>query len=226
MAKVHLFAARGGSGSPTPPAGLLDPDEQARAARKLDEEDRRLFVAARALVRVALSFLDPCPAASWRFRYDARGKPAVIPSPGVPDLRFSVSHTRGLVVCAVIVGRDIGCDAEALSRPALTPETLELCFTASERETLESCAPSERHARSLRLFTLKEAYVKARGLGLALDLQSFEVGLSPPALLRPPPDHAGAWTFAQPVCGRDHVVGLAVPDATLECGPILWPFEG
>jgi 4'-phosphopantetheinyl transferase len=124
------------------------------------------------------------------------------------------------------VGSDVGCDAEALSRPALTPETLELCFTARERETLESCAPPERHARSLRLFTLKEAYAKARGLGLALDLQSFEVGLSPPALLRPSPDDPGAWTLAQPACGPHHVLGLAVPDASLECGAILWPFEG
>jgi 4'-phosphopantetheinyl transferase len=184
---------------------LLDEDEKARSARRRVASDRESFELAHALVRLALSSAAPVEPAAWRFRYDERGRPEVDSPAGLDQLRFSLSHARGLVACAIAGdGREVGVDAEDLERRELEDAHVQqLCFSPEEIAALDPCS-------KVMLFTLKEAYAKARGLGLALDLRSFRVALSPPALsIAPPGDDASSWLLAlQPVAPK-HAVAVA-----------------
>lgn len=177
--------------------GLLDETERQRAARKLDPTDRESFEAAHVLLRLALSSVASVEAAAWRFLADAHGRPWLAPPHDRLGLAFNLSHARGLVAVAVARGRRVGVDAEDVSRPfedALARD----CFTVDE---LRSMRVEDRVAH----FSLKEAYAKARGLGLAIGLRTFAVSLQPARLV---PDDAG-WQLATWRVAPGHVVSLA-----------------
>lgn len=159
---------------------LLTPEERERVARFVFEHDRRLHLAARALLRRSLSRCSGVPPGEWRFAAAAGGRPEIV-SPASP-LRFSVSHTRGLAMVAIAVARDVGADAERL--PAAIPfDVVDQAFSPVEREAVRSAPPEEQAARFAEIWTLKEAYAKARGLGLALPLHGVGFELAPPRLL-------------------------------------------
>ena len=122
-----------------------------------------------------------------RFRRGVHGKPWLEAPAATPRLSFSVSHTASLVLCAVSCA-EVGLDCEPASRGSNAEvghegaRELRLArryFCASEVEALAQLAPGpERRALFLQLWTLKEAYVKARGDGIAmLPLSSFSFDL-------------------------------------------------
>jgi 4'-phosphopantetheinyl transferase len=120
------------------------------------------------------------PPGDWRFRVGAHGRPEIA-APASP-LRFNVSHTPGLAMVSVAVGRDVGVDVERV--PGAVPfEVVDRSFAPTERELVRSAPPGEQPARFAEIWTLKEAYVKARGLGLSLDLDGFAFHLAPPRLV-------------------------------------------
>jgi len=151
---------------------LLSEDERSRSARFVFARDRIHFVAAHALVRRALSTYLPLRADEWRFTTNAFGRPEVAGTDVEPRLRFNLSHTDGLVACAVTRGNDVGVDVETLQRGAPI-DIAEDVLTQSELAALRELPISERPSRFLEYWTLKEAYVKARGLGLSLPLRAF-----------------------------------------------------
>ena len=86
-------------------------------ARLVFDRDRRAFLMTRALVRTTLSRYAPVAPADWRFITNAHGRPEILDRPaGVPDLRFNISHTDGLIACAVTIGREVGVDVEHIGR--------------------------------------------------------------------------------------------------------------
>jgi len=149
---------------------LLSEDEQARWHKFRFVRHAREFLATRALVRTALSHYVPLAPADWRFQANAHGKPAVEPSCG---LRFNLSNSPGLVVCLISQGAEVGVDVEPYERAqkiaGLAPEV----FSPRELAQLAALRGPERADRALSLWTLKEAYIKARGLGLSLPLDRF-----------------------------------------------------
>jgi 4'-phosphopantetheinyl transferase len=151
-------------------ASLLSEDERARWHRFRFARHAREFLATRALVRTALSHYRPLAPEAWRFQVNAHGKPAVEPSCG---LRFNLSNSPGLVVCLISQGADVGVDVEPHERAqkiaGLAPEV----FSPRELAQLDALHGPERLDRALSLWTLKEAYIKARGLGLSLPLDRF-----------------------------------------------------
>jgi 4'-phosphopantetheinyl transferase len=151
-------------------AALLGEDERARAARFRFERHAREYVATQALARAALSHYSPLPPETWQFPVNAYGKPAAEPECG---LRFNLSNCAGLAVCLVAQGTEVGVDVEPRARAeeiaALAPEV----FSRREREQLEALRDAGRLDRAVSLWTLKEAYIKARGLGLSLPLGKF-----------------------------------------------------
>lgn len=148
---------------------LLAPDERTRLATFVFERDREIALASRALQRWALSRCAPVAPDAWRFTENAHGRPEIA-APNGHALRFSVSNTRGLVACAVTRGRDLGLDVEEV-RAAVPLDVVACVFAPSERAALATAAAEEQPGRFADLWTLKEAYVKARGLGLTLDLE-------------------------------------------------------
>lgn len=181
--------------------GMLAPDEIDRADRFHFERDRARSLVARALVRTALTrYLGGDPR-RWRFARNAYGKPHLIEPPPRP-IEFNVSHSVGMVVCAVSLGHEVGVDVECLDRTVDGLALARRFFAPWETALLERLPPEERVGAFFAIWTLKEAYVKARGLGLSVPLGQFGFSFSDD---RPPQirfrhgmeDDPAAWQFAQ-----------------------------
>lgn len=196
-------------------AALLAPDERRRLARLGCDRDRRRFLITRALVRTMLSRYAAVGPAEWVFATTAYGRPEIVRGPsGVPDLRFNVSHTEGRIACAVAVGREVGVDVEHVGRE-VTRDVAGRFFAPREVASLHALPDAERARLFFDYWTLKEAYIKARGLGLALPLGDFSFTLAPPApprisFERALDDDPASWQFLQAWLTPVHRLGLAV----------------
>jgi len=174
--EVHLYylpaTAFDGETLATRAAGVLSEQEHQRAGRFAFEKDRRSYTLAHWLLRNALSQYLPIKPSEWEFHSSLFGKPQVNGPPDGRGLRFNLSHSRGMVACGVTMGGEVGVDVETI-RPR---DFLNLAsrFFAPEEVTQLECFPKDQGNRAFfRFWTLKEAYVKARGQGLSLDLSRF-----------------------------------------------------
>ena len=194
---------------------LLSPDEHERMARFVFERDRVRFLLTRALVRTTLSRYAPVAPADWHFIANAHGRPEILDRPsGVPDLRFNLSHTDGLIACAVTIGRDVGVDVEHVGR-RLTQDVAARFFAPAEVAHLQSLPDDEQQRVFFDYWTMKEAYIKARGFGLALPLGDFAFRFlpdGPPSIAFEPgmKDDPATWQFIQDWPTPAHRLGLAI----------------
>lgn len=192
---------------------LLDDGERARALRFVRDANRVEHVLAWALVRSALAAATGLDPRGLVFRRDARGRPHLV-APDAPA--FSLTHTDGLVACAVTRGA-VGLDAERADRAPSILEVASHAFSARERAWLAAASGGDRRGtRAVALWTTKEAYLKALGLGLVGDLTgtTLEPGdAGAGKVAAPAPEDAEAtpydlrwWTVGE------HVVALATPE--------------
>ena len=159
-------------------AETLAEDERARASRFRFPRDRHHSIAARGILRDILArYLGRDPAAI-RFRYGAAGKPALARHRGAPDLRFNVSHSHGLALYSITCGRHTGVDVERIEPRVAAEPIAERFFSAREVLALRALPAESRVEAFFNGWTRKEAYVKARGGGLAMPLDSFDVPLT------------------------------------------------
>lgn len=193
----------------------LSDEEHTRARRFVQPADRARFVIGRWLVRSMLSRYAAVAPRDWPLIIDERGWPHLAHQPsGAPDLRFNLSHTSGLVACAVTVGREVGIDVEHTGRP-LIYDVPERFFSPREVNDLRACAASEQHSVFFDYWTLKESYIKARGLGLAIPLRHFtfllDEGDTPAVAFAPDlDDDSDSWQFALFRPTEDHRLAVAV----------------
>lgn len=192
---------------------LLEPDERSRAERFQFERDRNAFVLAHALLRRVLSRYERVQPDSWRFTAGPWGKPEIA-GPIKTSLRFNLSHTRGFVACAVTRHRDVGVDVERLDPISDMLTLAARFFSPPEVASLRVLRNSEQVRRFYQLWTLKEAYVKACGLGLSLPvdwitftIDGDQVTASLDARLD---DDVSAWRFARFSPTSRHHVAMAV----------------
>ncbi|HJQ31620.1 MAG TPA: 4'-phosphopantetheinyl transferase superfamily protein [Pyrinomonadaceae bacterium] len=158
---------------------LLAPDERERAARFHFERDRRRFTVARGLLRGILGgYLNSAPEA-LRFVYGAQGKPALVAEQNPGGLRFNVSHSEGVALFAFARGREVGVDVERVSSRVSCEEIAGRFFSPGEVARLRALPAELREAAFFDCWTRKEAYIKARGEGLSLPLDGFDVSLGP-----------------------------------------------
>ena len=195
---------------------LLDDAERARLSRLHHAEHRRRFVIARALVRVALSRRRRVAPTAWRFAATAHGRPEIVAPEEAADLRFSLTHTGSILLCAVAVGTPVGIDVESLATCGDVEALAERHFARPEVVELARMSPDRRRLRFLELWTLKEAYVKARGLGLSIPLDhvAFDLrGGAPIGITLDPrlDDDARRWRIAlfRPCAGYRVAVAIA-----------------
>jgi 4'-phosphopantetheinyl transferase len=158
---------------------ILDDAERARAARFRFDRHRREYLATHALTRVALSNAHGLPPQSWSFSVNKYGKPSPIPECG---LRFNQSNSVELAVCLIArpdawpgaaAAAEVGVDVESFARAEEIVSLAARVFSAAERAQLAALLAADRPDRALSLWTLKEAYIKARGMGLSLPLQGI-----------------------------------------------------
>jgi 4'-phosphopantetheinyl transferase len=180
---------------------VLDEGEKARMERFHFPDDCRLFEESHALLRRTLSRYSEVLPQEWRFVKDAHGKPRIDPNIDSSALSFSLSHTKGLAVVAVTGGADIGVDVERTDRIVGAARLTCRFFSPEETIALQDLPPERLRERFFLYWTLKESYIKARGLGLSLPLDSFSFRLEGEMPLRivfsrDSTDGPGGWRFA------------------------------
>lgn len=218
--EVHVWR----TGLDMAPSGLADlrqilsPDERERADRFHFEADRRRAVIGRGYLRLLLGRILDLPPNKLRFEYDEFGKPGLIPKHRLP-LQFNVSHSGDLILIAITMGRAVGVDVERIRADLDPDEIAARFFSADECKILASLAGPHRYKAFFTCWTRKEAYLKAKGVGLSLPLDQFDVSFLPdeePRLLatRPDPAEARRWRLRELNVSGDYAAALAAPGST------------
>jgi len=194
---------------------LESEDERERRLRLRFERDRHERLVSVALLRTTLARYADVEAGAWVFARNEHGRPDPVPGQGDPPLRFNLSHARGRVACAVTVDRAIGVDVEWVERRGNPVEIADRYFAASEVRDLRACSTARRRERFFEYWTLKESYIKARGLGLRIPLRQFAFHLDEAAPIRISfgpeiADDARDWQFALSRPGPAHVLAVGV----------------
>jgi 4'-phosphopantetheinyl transferase len=157
-------------------SGCLDEAEQERAGRFHFQRDRARFVASRAVLRHILAgYLGTAPG-EIRFGYGLQGKPFLLDR---RDLHFNVSHAEDVLVAGVAQGRELGVDVERMFSETVMAEVSGRVLSRPERELFEGLDAGERREWFVRLWTRKEAYIKADGRGMSLPLDRIDVSTFP-----------------------------------------------
>ena len=158
-------------------ATTLSADESDRAHRFRFEKDRNRFIAARGILRSLLATYLNLHPSQIQFAYGDRGKPSLsIATPS--NLSFNLSHSKKIALYAITLTSSIGIDIEYL-RPM--PDALQLAkrfFSPKEYEAIAQLSPPEQQRGFLKAWTAKEAYLKAKGLGLSGGLEKVEVSIA------------------------------------------------
>jgi 4'-phosphopantetheinyl transferase len=193
----------------------LAADEQARAERFYFERDREHFIVARGVLRAILGgYLNRMPAC-LSFSYSSHGKPALAGESDGDAIRFNVSHSQGVALYAVTRGREVGIDLERIRFDLAVAEIAEGFFSRREVATLRTLPTEAQSQAFFRCWTRKEAYIKARGEGLSLPLDEFDVSLAPgePAAVlgtQQDPSEASRWSLRELTPAPGYVAALAV----------------
>ncbi len=150
---------------------LLSEEEKARAARFVREYHAARFAAGRAALRTILgSWMQAAPA-GIRFEYGEKGKPVVARGP-----EFNLSHSHNIALLAVTTQGSVGIDIEEVDPRTEIAGIARSFFTAAETEELLALKTHEEQVeRFYRLWTCKEAYLKARGTGISAGLNKCEL---------------------------------------------------
>ena len=179
----------------------------------------RQYLAARLLTRSTLSRYADVPLRAWRFTANQHGRPTIDWPCDYRDIHFSISHTAGLVVIAVSRIPEIGIDVETLDRDVEIEEIAKSVLAEAEAYELARSAPEVARDCFFSFWTLKEAYMKARGLGFSLPPRSFEfANLDGPILLRCSPEcdpTPRRWKFSLSRPRPEYKMALAIGSPTV-----------
>ena len=213
---------------------MLSIAEQRRADAFRAEQHGRDYLVAHVGLRVVLGRLVQAPPALLRFSAKDGVKPSLMAdwetSPEQLDLRFNLSHTQGAVLIAVAEGFEVGVDVER-QRPLEDLEGMaRTVMSDMESAHWQRLSPELRCQAFYRLWTRKEAYLKAIGLGLFRDLHEVTVPVSPGSLAEPAvvtdQNGDGVWSvldvpvwegFSASLCWQGaSAVGVVVKDLSLD----------
>ena len=192
---------------------FLAADERDKMQRFRFEKDRRRYLIGRGLLRSLLGrYLDVVPQA-LRFETMVAGKPHLASGQG--ELQFNLAHSGEYVLIAIADRRAVGIDVEEVRDDFDTGETAAHFFSPNEQHVLETLTGLAKIEAFFECWTRKEAYVKARGEGLSLPLDQFDVSLRPgePARLiatRPDPAEAERWQLSELSVADGYKAALAV----------------
>ena len=182
---------------------IIVPVEREREQRYYFEGDRRRYVVTRALVRLVLSNYWPIDPEKWIFSANDFGRPSVSNRDfHGANLSFNISHTNGLIVVGVSRRHALGVDLENIRSKQVSMDIADQYFARREAIRLKALGKEEQDYRLYEYWTLKEAYIKARGMGLSIPLDkfSFDFPSSTRIEMEIDPelnDDAGRWFFCQ-----------------------------
>jgi 4'-phosphopantetheinyl transferase len=195
---------------------LLTDGERRQEARFHFAADRRRYLVTRALVRTTLSRYVPVAPEQWSFSANAYGRPEITNDDQTArTLSFNVSHTKSLIVLGVTCNSALGVDTENVRIREAALDVADRFFSPAEVAALNALPADMRHDRFFDYWTLKESYIKARGMGLSIPLDQFgfhfpderRVDISMSSRLN---DSASRWRFWQLRPSADYLVALCV----------------
>lgn len=191
---------------------LLDASERQRLDRFAFEYLRDEFLVTRALCRTTLSHYAAGDPREWTFSSNSFGRPEL--SGPEPVVRFNLSNARSLVACVITRRADAGIDVEELDRGNDPLDIAGYYFSPPELADLFALPEAQRRNRFFALWTLKEAYIKARGMGLSIPLDgfSFRFGQGAPSVtfassVEDEPSH---WQFETSRPSPVHAMAIAI----------------
>lgn len=194
----------------------LTADEITRAEQFHFQKDRMHFIVARGLLRTILSRYLATNPRTLRFCYSQYGKPTLARESGSDaSLCFNVTHSLGVVLYAITRSRAIGIDLERIRLDVACESIAEHFFSPYEARILRTVPTDLRSEAFFRCWTRKEAYLKARGIGLSIALGQFDVSVLPgelAALLgtREKDQNISQWSLNDLYAGEGYVAALAV----------------
>lgn len=210
----------------------LTPGERARFDRQRGDADRLMFLLGRVMAKRLVGRALGIEPTAWRWREGPHGRPE-IDEPGTP-LHFNLAHSSGLVACAIAPDREVGVDVEDSERPPTDPAIVARFCSTDEAAAIRVGEPGWRD-RFLEVWTLKEAYLKARGVGISVHLSdiSFSVGSDGDDVrvrfLRSLADADARWTFQLVRATSRHLLAVATgasdgvrPAIAIEPFPAAW----
>jgi 4'-phosphopantetheinyl transferase len=192
---------------------LLSEAERAKWSRFVAADARLQYLVSRALVRTTLSRYTDVGEREWQFGANRYDRPHIEQPAALRHLQFNLSNATGLVACAVAVDCEVGVDVENTRRPLDVDALAPSVFAPMELADFRGCTPPERRERFFAYWTLKEAYIKARGMGLSIPLDAFwfDLGRQSPRLhvTERCPDDPERWRFYRYVPTAEHRMAVA-----------------
>lgn len=203
---------------------VISVDEQAKARRYRFEDNRKEYITARGFLRFLLGAYAGQNPQDLKFLYNPFGKPSLYNTTNQVQVKFNLSHAHGFVVYAFSINRELGIDIERIRPEAAHDGVAERFFSPAEVEVLRSLPHYAQPQAFFNCWTRKEAYIKARGEGLTIPLNQFDVSMIPgePAELlesRVSPGETEKWTLRALPMGTQYAAALAVEgrDWELKC---------
>ena len=193
----------------------LTDEEKDRYGRYMFQKDADLYLLTRALCRKVLSqYVDVSPA-KWRFQSNQYGKPAIEEPQEARTLEFNLTNTPGFVACMVSDRYPVGVDAESIDRKSTTLDIAKRFFSKQEFEELQTHPASALTARFFHYWTLKEAYIKVRGMGMSIPLADFSMVEDKDQNIQVVHHTSGEhtkynWYFEQCMLAENYLVGMSV----------------
>lgn len=189
---------------------LLTKEDRARHQAFVFDKHKHEFLVTRALCLGVLGRTLAVGPSELAFQKNHYGRPELVPP---ASLRFNLTNTTGLVACAVVPEREVGVDVEALDRADTILGLVDTVFTRAERANLAALDLPARRRRAVDLWTLKESYMKARGMGMSLPVERIELSFDGPlvsvSLLEGMDPDPHRWAFSRHDIDG-HVVSLCV----------------
>lgn len=208
---------------------LLSVDERQRAEQFVFQRDQDKFIAARGLLRMVLSRYLSIEPAKLRFDYGPYGKPELAREMNKHGLCFNLSHSGNLALYAMAVSQ-VGVDLERI-QPDLDYEAIaQRYFSSQEATALLALSSSYRCKAFFRLWTCKEAYLKAKGEGIFQGLSQVEISLTSTdaaTFLRidGDPQTAANWSLQELSLGPGYVAAVVIGGANWQIKCWQWSEE-
>jgi 4'-phosphopantetheinyl transferase len=193
---------------------ILSSTERERNQRFIFEKDKKRHLITRALVRSVLSeYYESIGPKDWCFTENNYGKPEISSEMLIQPLTFNLSHSDNMIVLALTREQEIGVDIESLEQSVPTHELAKHTFAPAEYQQLKALSDRDFHSRFFDFWTLKEAYIKACGLGLSIQLDSFAFSLDKAhidiSFEQSRLDQPEQWQFWQIIPNQAYKVALA-----------------
>jgi 4'-phosphopantetheinyl transferase len=193
----------------------LSEEEREKYRRFYFTRDRDLYLLTHGFVRAILSQYLKIASEKWVFTKNRYGRAEIAQPEGKLQLRFNVSRTQGVVACLTALSIDAGVDVERIRELDNLKTLSEHVLTPHELSRHRDLPESDQIQEFFTLWTLKEAYVKARGTGLSLPLKGFAFCFDNEGRVRISIDHqlqdmSSEWQFEVFRPTQTHVMAIAL----------------